>query len=130
MELPVDPADVDLHYAFDDRVRFAEIDAQGVVFYGEFGGASVDFHVVHTDVDYHARAGFDDELRNGIRVESFGESSIHFAWASRRASDDQVVPTGELSHVAVDAASGEPTRVPDAFRETVREFQSVPPEEA
>jgi acyl-CoA thioester hydrolase len=130
MELPVDPADVDLQYVFDNRVRFAEIDAQGVVFYGEFEGAGIDFHVVHTDVDYHAWARFDDELWNGIRLESSGESSIHFAWASRRASDDQVVPTGELSHVAVDAASGDPTRVPDAFRETVREFQSVPPDGA
>jgi acyl-CoA thioester hydrolase len=147
--LPDDPADDDLHYVFDNQVRFAETDAQGVVFYGEyvtyqdetfsaylrelgypygeFEGAGIDFHVVHTEVDYHATAEFDDRLRNGIRVSSMGESSVDFEWACRRREDDVVVATGGITHVAVDEATREPTAVPAEFRETVESFQSRSP---
>lgn len=150
MELPADRTDDDLHYVFENRVRFAETDAQGVVYYGEyvtfqdetfnaflrdlgypygeFEDAGIDFHVVHTEVDYLAQAGFEDALANGIRVESIGESSVHFAWACRRRAGDAVVATGGLSHVAVDASTGDPTRVPDGFRETVRAYQDEPPD--
>jgi hypothetical protein len=31
-DLPDDPAEDALHYVYDNRVRFAETDAQGVVF--------------------------------------------------------------------------------------------------
>jgi acyl-CoA thioester hydrolase len=148
--LPDDPAADDLHYVFDNKVRFAETDAQGIVFYGEyvtyqdetfsaylrelgypygeFEGVGIDFHVVHTEVDYHQPAAFDDELTSGTRVTSFGDSSVHFEWACRQRADDTVVATGEMSHVAVDSETGEPAKVPADFRASVREFQDRPPE--
>lgn len=149
LDLPDDPADDDLHYVYDNRVRFAETDAQGVVFYGEYvtyqdeafsqflrevglpwdglEDDGVDFHVVHTEVDYHATAGFGDELTNGVRVERIGDSSVDLAWACRRREDGGVVASGAMSHVVVDGVAGEPTRVPDSFRDAVAEFQDVPP---
>jgi len=149
MDVPADRSDDDLHYVFDNRVRFAETDAQGVVFYGEyvtyqdeafgaflreldkpfgaFEDDGLDLHVVHTDVDYHAQAEFGDDLTNGIRIASFGESSVDFEWACRQRATDEVVATGHVTHVAVDAETGAPTRVPDDFRETVAAFQDAPP---
>ena len=148
-DIPAEQADDDLHYIYDNRVRYAETDAQGVVFYGEyvtyqdettsellrrldhpyesFADLGVDLHVVHTDVDYRATAAFDDRLTNGIRVERFGESSVTFAWACRRRDDGEVVATGHVTHVAVDDETREPTRVPESFRSAVRSFQDVPP---
>ncbi len=139
--------DDDLHYVWDTRVRFAETDQQGVVFYGEYvtyqdetvnqflravgygydelEAAGWDVHVVHVDLDYRAPAQFQDDLACGIRVEAIRESSIEFAWRCRR--DGAVVAEGGLTHVAVDEA-GEPTRVPDAFRTAVADYQDEPPQ--
>lgn len=96
--------------------------------YGEFEGDGIDFHVVHTEVDYHAPAGFDDELTNGMRVASFGGSSVDFEWACRHRGDGTVVATGRVTHVAVDDETGDPTAVPEDFRRAVERYQTTPPE--
>jgi acyl-CoA thioester hydrolase len=87
----------------------------------------LDFHVVHAAVDYHDTARFGDDLTNGIRAASIGDSSVDFRWACRRREDDAVVATGALSHVAVDGEGGDPIRIPDGFRDAVRAYQDVPP---
>lgn len=152
MSIPENREDDDLEYVWENRVRYEETDAQQIVFYGnyvtyqdetfseflrqigypfqELEAAGFDLHVVHADLDYHAVAGFDDWLVNGIRVEEIGESSIDFSYACRRRDDDTVIATGGLTHVAVDAETREPTRVPDDFREVVVAFQDVPPDTA
>jgi acyl-CoA thioester hydrolase len=139
------------HYVWENQVRFAETDAQSVVFYGEYvtyqdetfsqylreidydyhqlEDAGWDIHVVHVDVDYRAPAEFDDWLVNGIRVDRIGESAIDFSWICRHRDSGETVAEGGLTHVAVDE-SGEPRRVPDAFREAVADFQDEPPESA
>ena len=147
-DLPADPADDRLHYVFENQVRYAETDAQAIVFYGEYvtfqdetfseflrrldfpytelEARGLDFHVVHTELDYHSFAAFDDELRNGFRVADIRESSADFEWVCRQADDDRVVASGELTHVAV--GEDGPTRVPGDFREAVVAFQDEPPE--
>lgn len=146
----VEEYDDEFHYVWDNQIRFAETDAQSVVFYGEYvtyqdetfsqylreigydyhtlEDAGWDIHVVHVDLDYRAPAEFDDWLTNGIRVDGVGESAIDFSYVCRRRDDDEVLAEGGLTHVAVDAETGEPTRVPDDFREAVVEFQDEPPE--
>lgn len=138
--------DDDLHYVWENRVRYAETDAQSIVFYGEFvtyqdetmmqflreigygydklEAAGWDTHVVHVDVDYRAPARFGEVLANGIRVDAIHDTSIEFAWRCRR--EGEVLAEGGLTHVAVDE-SGEPTRVPGAFRQAVVDYQDVPP---
>lgn len=132
---------------FENTVRFAEVDAQGVVFYGnyvtyqdeaftEFLGmletdygqlhfADWDVRVVHVDLDYRESAQFRDELVNAIRIESIGDSSIEVAYECRRAADDAVLVEGTVVHVAIE--DGEPTRVPADFREAVVAAQDEPP---
>jgi acyl-CoA thioester hydrolase len=146
--IPDDPADDRLHYVWENRVRYAETDAQGIVFYGEYvtfqdetfseflrtirfpydelEASGVDLHVVHTELDYHSFAEFDDELRNGLRVAAVRDSSADFEWVCRQADDDRLVASGEITHVAV--GEDGPTRVPDDFREAVVAFQDEPPE--
>lgn len=134
---------------YENRVRFEETDMQGVVFYAnyvtyqdetmseylrrigypysEFEQAGWDIRVVHVELDYRGSATFDDELRNSIRVNSIGDSSIDWSYQARKKQDDSLVVEGGVTHVAVDTDSGEPTRVPDGFREAVVEFQDDPP---
>jgi acyl-CoA thioester hydrolase len=142
-----DRFDDGLHYCWETRVRFAETDAQGVVFYGEYvtyqdetfsqylreigfaweeiEAADWDVHVVHTDVDYRSFAEFGDDLVCGIRVTAIRESSLDLEWRCR-TPDGTVVAEGHLTHVAV--RDGSSTRVPDAFRTAVVDFQATPPE--
>jgi acyl-CoA thioester hydrolase len=143
-----DSEPVDYHDVFENRVRFAETDAQGIVFYGEyltfmdeafsafvetvgypygsFEERGWDIHVVHAEVDYHAPAEFADELVNGMRVSAIRRSSITFDWVCRQR-DGERVASGSVVHVAVDG-DGESVRVPDGFRDAVVEFQAVPPD--
>jgi acyl-CoA thioester hydrolase len=147
-DLPADPADDRFHYVYENRVRYAETDAQAIVFYGEYvtfqdeafseflrqlefpyaelEERGLDFHVVHTEVDYHSFAEFDDVLRNGFRVTAIRESSADFEWVCRQAEDDRIVASGAITHVAV--GDDGPTRVPDDVREAVVAFQDEPPE--
>ena len=133
---------------YENTVRFEETDAQGVVFYGNYvtfqdeaftayleavgypystlRDADWDVHVVHVDLDYRKPAEFRDQLYNAIRVSAIHESSIEFEYECRD-EDGDVLAEGGLVHVAVDE-SGDPTRVPDEFREAVVEFQVDPPD--
>lgn len=143
--------DVDaLEDVFENRVRFAETDAQGIVFYGNytvFQDEAVteffrqvgyafddvtrddwDVHVVNVDLNYRGQATVGDDIVNGVRVHRIGGASIEFAYAARKRESGEVLVDGGVTHVAVDE-EGDPTRVPDAFREAVVDYQRVPPEE-
>ncbi|MFB6172640.1 MAG: acyl-CoA thioesterase [Haloarculaceae archaeon] len=145
-------ADVDtdaLEDVFENRVRFAETDAQGIVFYGNytvFQDETVteflrrvgygyddmardgwDIHVVNVDLSYRGQATVGDVIVNGVRVVEIGRSSVDFAYAARANETGDLLVEGSVTHVAVDE-EGTPTRVPDGFREAVLDFQRVPPE--
>ena len=136
-----------MHEVYEHAVRFAETDAQGIVFYGnyatyqdetftEFMDAvgypydeidehGWDVHVVNLELSYRAPARFRDRLRNAMRVSSIGDSSIEFEYECRNADGEPLVE-GSVTHVVVDE-SGSPIRVPDDFREAIVEFQDEPP---
>jgi len=141
----------ELPTVWENRVRFEETDLQGVVFYGNYvtfqdeaasayfraigysydgmAAAGWDIHVVNVDLDYRGQASFQDELEHGFRVATLGESSMTSEYAARRASDGELLAEGTVTHVAVDATTGEPIRVPDEFRAAVADFQERPPEQ-
>ena len=134
---------------FENRVRFAETDLQGVVFYGEYftyqdeaisaffreigydhdrmieNGWQV--HVVNAALDYRDGAGFGDRLRNRVRVAAVGTSSLTFEHRIERA-DGTLVAEGSVTHVAVDLETEEPTPLPEAFLEAVSAYQGGLPE--
>ena len=140
----------DLPVVWENRVRFEETDMQGVVFYGNYvtfqdeassayfraidysygaiAEAGWDIHVVNVDLDYRGQATFEDELVHGFRVATIGESSMTSEYAARRTDDEELLAEGTVTHVAVDAETGSPTRVPDEFRDAVVAFQDQPPE--
>lgn len=135
---------------FENQVRFEETDLQGIVFYGNYAtyqdetvsefmrrvgygydqvtARDWDIHVVNLELDYHGQASFDDWLVNGLRIDRIGDASIEFAYRCRKRETEELVAEGGVTHVAVDAA-GDTIPVPDAFREAVASFQTVPPAE-
>lgn len=134
---------------FENVVRFAETDAQGIVFYGQYvtyqdetfteymeavgfpydalRQRSWDVHVVNVELDYRAPATFRDRLVNAMRVAAIHDTSIAFDYRCRRAADDAVLVEGSVTHVAVDE-EGTPRRVPEEFRDAVVAFQETPPD--
>lgn len=95
--------------------------------YDRLRRAGWDVHVVNVDLDFRAGATFEDELVHGMYAERFGESSATFAYRGRRADDGREVVSGTVTHVEADEA-GEPTRLPEAFREAIVTFQEERPE--
>ncbi|MCB0083003.1 MAG: acyl-CoA thioesterase, partial [Caldilineaceae bacterium] len=102
------------------RVRYSEIDAQGIVYnahyltyfdltiteYMRHMGCNVsplamqaqgkDFHVVKATVEYKAPMRYDDELEIHIRAGRVGRSSITWELAIFRKGEEDVLSSGEV----------------------------------
>lgn len=130
------------------RVRWAEIDAQGIVFNGHYltyldtamsgywralalpyadsmkqlGG---DLFVRRAALDYLGSARYDDRLDIGIRCREFGHSSMKVDAAVFRG--EQLLVQADMIYVFADAVAQTPLRVPDALREVVLGFEAGQP---
>jgi len=121
------------------RVRYSEIDGQGVVFnahyltyfdtaiseyfralgYDQFADArrtGVDFHVVKALVEFKQPILLDQEIEVGVRVGKMGNSSVAFELAIFAKGDGAELATGEIIWVNTDQATHKPVAVPDSFR--------------
>ncbi|WP_254863404.1 acyl-CoA thioesterase [Halovivax gelatinilyticus] len=130
---------------FENRVRLAETDLQGIVFYGTyvtyqdesvaayrrkigFGGEYIETadwttRVVSTEMNYRASAAYEDVLENEIRVSRIGNSSVTYDYRVGRKRDGTRLAEGTVTQVVIDKETTRPTRVPDAFREAVADVQ-------
>ena len=130
------------------RVRWAEIDAQGIVFNGHYltyldtaisgywralaipyadtmkslGG---DLYVRRATLDYRGSARYDDRLDIGIRCRDFGNSSMKVDGAIFHG--DQMLVQAEMVYVFADPASQSPTRLPDPLRSLMHDFEAGQP---
>ena len=118
------------------RVRYAECDAQGVVYfarypfffdvaitelwrdrigpYAEMVDAGSDFVVAEMNVKYRAPALFDEEIDVLIDSVRVGETSVTFDWRIVRGED--LLIEGMLRQVCIDPATKTKKRVPDEVR--------------
>lgn len=110
------------------RVDYADIDAQGRVYYGNyaryfdrarfafwdacgFGPDEIrrledDTVLAEVETRYHAPAGFHDELTAGARLTAAGRSSLHFAYRVTRASDGTLLAEGRAILVYIERETG------------------------
>lgn len=134
------------------RVRWAEVDLQGVVFNGHyltyadvcateywraigvpypagFGALGVDAFVRKATVEYHRPARYDEELLLCGRITRLGRSSAGFAAAMFRADDPSTaLAEVELVYVCVDRGN-KAVSWPDELRRRIRGYETVLPEE-
>jgi acyl-CoA thioester hydrolase len=132
------------------RVRWAEVDMQGIVFnpnylvYADnamteymravgfpypdallpFGA---DIFAVGSEIAFNGSARFDDELRLGVRVEKFGRTSFRMRISAFR--DGALLNDIKTTYVC--ATPGENRRtlpVPEKFIAIVEAFETVKPE--
>ena len=130
------------------RVRWAEVDRQGIVFNGHYLtyfdvgiaeywraigypypdallGQGSDTFAVKATIEYKAPACYDDVLDVLVRVARIGRTSLHFALEIHRGEAQLV--SGELIYVNADASTRTPAPVPAFLREGIVRFERVPP---
>jgi acyl-CoA thioester hydrolase len=126
------------------RVRWAEVDRQGVVFNGHYltyfdvgiteywraiglpypagiADTGSDLFVAKAVVNYHAPIEYDDQLEVGIRVARLGNSSLTFAIEIDR--EGKCLTTGEVVYVTTDAVSRQSCPIPDKMRRRIEAFE-------
>jgi acyl-CoA thioester hydrolase len=121
------------------RVRYSEIDGQGVVFnahyltyfdttiteyfralgfdqYADAKESGIDFHVVKSLIEYKAPARFDQELDVGARVARIGNSSLTFEMAIFLKGGTEALNTGEIVWVYTNQKTHRPVPIPASMR--------------
>jgi len=131
------------------RVRWAEVDMQGIVFNGHY---LTYFDVAFTEywratglpsallqaregremfarkatIEYQASARFDDVLDIGVRCIGFGRTSVRFVLEIH--AGNQHLVSGELVYVYADTAIRKGVPWPSAWKETISRFEKLKPE--
>ena len=126
------------------RVRWAEVDAQGIVFNGHYltyfdvgmteylraigvpypdgflayGG---DLFLAKATVEFKSPARYDDELDCGVRIGRIGASSVQFLFGLCRG--DELLATGENIYVNADPVTRRPLTVDQAVRDIVTAYE-------
>lgn len=131
------------------RVRWAEVDRQGIVFNGnyllyfdvgitEYWRAigcpypdallshGCDMFVKKAQVEYHAPAGYDELLDVCVRVGRLGRSSVRFLLEIHRGAEHLV--SGEIVYVNAEPATRKSASIPEFLREAILRFERTRPE--
>lgn len=126
------------------RVRYAECDAQNVVFnaryadyadiaateyiraligdYNNLLNAGFDNQVVSMHIDWIASAKFDDILNLKVSLHHVGNSSFTLLTQCSKVKDEQYVPIAEMKivYVVVNTTSFKKSPIPDILRENFK----------
>lgn len=131
------------------RVRWAEVDAQGIVFnphylmfadvawteYMRHAGYAypaglaeldVDLFAVHAELDFKAPAMYDDELAIGVRTHQVGRTSLRIGVAIFRA--EQLLCQIGLVYVTALRSDRTPVAVPKPFVDRLSALEQHPPQ--
>ncbi|HZW14383.1 MAG TPA: thioesterase family protein [Noviherbaspirillum sp.] len=138
----------DFSYFHSLRVRWAEVDMQGIVFNGHY---LTYFDVAFTEywretglpnvlqqardgremfarkatIEYQAPARFDDVLDIGVRCAGFGRTSVRFVLEIYLG--EQHLISGELVYVYADTSARKGVPLPDEWRSVLTRFEKIPP---
>lgn len=138
----------DFTFSFPLRVRWAEVDKQGIVFNGnylhyfdvgitEYWRAlgldypdgllrhGSDLYTKKACVEYHAPARYDDMLDICTRMARLGRSSMQFLLELYRGEDR--LASGEVIYVNADPVAMKAAPVPAFLREKILSFERVQP---
>ncbi len=129
------------------RVRYAETDAMGVVYYANYltyfevarveylRAAGIDYRsledakmtgaVVSAHVDYRLPAKFDDHLSLWCRCVSMEKVRFRIEYEVWREEDQKLVASGYTEHAMLDHHTLRPVRIPEWVREGVRLFEAT-----
>lgn len=143
----------DYRHRIELRVRWAEVDMQGVVFNGHYltycdvclteywravglqypqdlVAHGADTFARRITIEYHAPAVYDDVLEICGRVTHIGRSSMRFAVEIfRKGATESPLIGAELVYVYADPASKKSQPWPEHIRAAMRRYEPVAPQE-
>ena len=143
----------DFRHRMPLRVRWAEVDKQGVVFNAhyllycdvcvteywravgvhypdDFVAQGHDLFVRKSTVEYFSAAYYDDELEICGRIARLGNSSMRFVVEIyRRRQYEAVLITAELIYVYTELASRTSQQIPYEMSARIRAFETTVPED-
>lgn len=143
-------AKTDFWFSYRHRVRYAEVDAQGIVFFGNYASyfdaahteymralpfdfmhvceeSGADFHIVRMDTEFHAPARFDEEIEVYVRTAYIGRSSMRVKFEAYRAGSECLLTSSRFIIVNTDQATMSSTPWPEKLVDkiTQRELRPV-----
>jgi acyl-CoA thioester hydrolase len=132
-------------FNFPLKVRYADTDAQGHVFFGNYftfmdeaaGGylrgigfswnklseLGLDIFYVDASCQFKGSASFDDMLEIDARMERIGNASFTIECAIYQQDSGKLIAKGQITAVVVNPATRQPQRVPDELRQAVASYE-------
>lgn len=130
----------DFRFFFPFRVRYAEVDQQGIVFnahyltyfdtaiteyfrwleydyIGQPARTGTDFHVVRSLVEYASPIRFDEEIEVFVRADRVGRSSLTLALEIHGKDQEDLRATGEIVWVNAGQTTRRSTPIPPDLTE-------------
>ena len=128
----------DFQFFFPVRVRYSEIDAQGIVFYAHYltyfdtaiyeyirwsgfdnkkmvEESQLDFHVVKSTIEYLGPSHFDDDLEIGVAPGHIGNSSVIWQVGLFRKDEPDCLTKGEIVWVCAKLGAHRSHPLPESF---------------
>ena len=130
------------HFFQPFRVRYSEIDAQGIVFNAHYltyfdtaiteyfrslgwdqiadaVATGIDFHIAKSVVEYKVAIRRDQEIEVGVRVARIGNSSMVLELGIFPRAAEAILATGEIIWVYVDQRSHKAVAIPASTRQMI-----------
>lgn len=132
----------DFQFSYPLRVRYSEVDVQGVVFnahyltYFDVGiteyfrtigfqyvntieETGEDFHLVKSTVEYKTPIRFDQEIEVCVRAGRIGTKSIQWVIAIFDKSGEKLLSSGEVIYVSADLATHQSIPLPQKLLDCI-----------
>jgi acyl-CoA thioester hydrolase len=125
------------------RVRFADTDLQGHVFFAHYltycdealmaylevlgfswktlGNMGLELYYVETNCQFKGRAFFADILNVNVRIAEIGRSAMTAEMLITRSESNEVVALGRITAVMVSSQTGRSTPIPSDIRKAINE---------
>ena len=138
----------DFTFFHEHRVRWAEVDAQAIVFNANYfvfvdyavseyfraidlmwdrtKALGFDFFTVNANCNFGSPALLDDLIEIGFRCKRFGSSSVDYEFAIYRGDD--LLADGSMTYVCADIKTHRPIPLPDAYTSRIAAFEKTPVE--
>ncbi len=138
----------DFYFTNTFRVRYAEVDAQGIVFNAhyltyfdcviteyyrklkynyssEVKKNKKDFHVIKTIIEYKKTISFDQLIDACIRTKKIGFSSIAFDIGLYEHKKKKMLALGSIIQVYTNQITLKSTKLPEAFIKKIKKFENI-----
>jgi acyl-CoA thioester hydrolase len=133
-------------FFYDLRVRYAEVDSQGIVFNAHYltyfdtsiteyirninydyqglvSKSGLDFHLVKSTVEYLKPIGYDEIIEIGVTAHKIGKSSLTWVLAIFKKGESGCLAQGEIIWVCSRAGANKSHPLPEDLVKLLSEYE-------